>query len=113
MGMLDEKNGVREYSYRENYKGGSKPHDKYSFINGNETNQSSLRMKISNKNALITDSPKLEMLLERKNGMEGRSSLLEGMKGIVNIKNSQILKLNLNDNRLGKNGNRRPSYNKI
>lgn len=76
-------------------------------------------MKLHNNNAAITDSPKLEILLEKKNGIETRSSLLEGMKGVVNIKNNQILKINNYDLRLNKNStnnngiNRRPSYQKL
>lgn len=59
------------------------------------------------------------MLMEKKNGIETRSSLLEGMKGVVNIKNNQILKINNYDLRLNKNStnnngiNRRPSYQKL
>lgn len=53
-----------------------------------------IKSKLNINNLVLTDSPKINLLLDKKGYVEPRSSLLEGMKGVVNIKNSQILKIN-------------------
>lgn len=53
-----------------------------------------IKSKLNINNLALTDSPKINLLLDKKGCVEPRYSLLEGMKGVVNIKNSQILKIN-------------------